>query len=98
MPHAPETVASIRAHSSGGNASRTIPCTAAVITPPPKPWSPRPAIRIAMLGADAHVPVPRTRTPDATSSVAWVPLRRRTIRLPALPRIDETAYTVEAHA
>ena len=90
-PHAPEIVASIRGHRSSGNTSRTTPCTAAVIMPPPNPCRPRPPTRIGMLGASAHTLVPATRTAAAVSRVARVPVRRTTTELPALPRMAVTA-------
>ena len=91
MPHAPEIVASMRGHKGSANTSRTTPWTAAVIIPPPSPWSARPPTSTGMAGASAHAAVPATRTPAATSRVTRVPARRSTAELPALPRMDATA-------
>ena len=51
-----------------------------------------------MAGALAHITVPVTSTAAATSKVPRVPARRTTTDEPALPRMDATAYAVDAHA
>src|SRR5207253_413557 len=49
-------------------------------------------------GAEAPIAAPTTNTPTARPTVRRMPILSTTTELPALPRIEPTAYAVEAHA
>jgi hypothetical protein len=51
-----------------------------------------------MVGAAPHTTAPTTNAPVAIRNARRIPARRTTTELPALPRIEPTAYAVEAHA
>jgi len=98
IAHAHEITVSMRCHRASGKSSRTMLCANAISTPPPSPCSARPPTTTGMLGAEAQIAAPTTNTPTARLMARRMPILSPTTELPALPRIEPTAYAVEAHA
>ena len=90
-PHATDTVVSVRGHRLGGNNARIIEWTTAIVMPPPRPCTARPATITIMAGAAAQAMLPATNTTLARTSPARRPRRRSTAELAALPTIEATA-------
>ena len=98
IAQAQEIVVSMRCHRASGKSSRTMLCADAISVPPPRPCSARPATTTGMLGAEAQMAAPTTNTQTASTTACRIPILRTATELPALPRIEPTAYAVEAHA
>ena len=94
MLQAPESSAATRGHIGSGKALRTSTYAMADSTPPPKPWTNRPATTMPIVGAIAQTSAPMPKTTAPAQKAVRAPSRAVRCPVQVAATIDEARNAV----